>query len=120
MSDIDSLQSDDEPSDEITPVLPCESDIVPNDDTCLSASSEFQANVTSECCSPIDNSVSHCPSLAALDNVNDCTSQGAIKNANISDSSLASSCSIPVIGFDGITKSDLIRMQTEDESIAHI
>ncbi len=68
LSDIDSLLSDDEPSDEITPVLPCESDIVPNDDTCLSASSEFQANVTSECRSPIDNSESHCSSLAALDN----------------------------------------------------
>ncbi len=118
LADIDSLQSDDEPSDEITPVLPCESDIVPNDDTCLSVSSEFQPNVTSECHSPVNNSVSHFPSLAALDNVNDCTSQGAIANANISDSSLASSCSIPVIGFDGITKSDLIRMQTEDESIA--
>ncbi len=107
LSDIDSFQSDDEPSDENVPVFAFESATVPNDDICLTASCEFQANVTSECSSSIDNSESHCSILAALDNVNDCTSQGAITNANISDNSPASASlnngSIPVINFDGIT-----------------
>ncbi len=46
LSDFDSCQSDDEPSDENVPVLAFES-AVPNDDICLSASCEFQARLLS-------------------------------------------------------------------------